>query len=62
MWRGCPFVAGRKDIRKWVINFGASGYLVVYGYDPLSDTSMIASILSQKGRYGIQAAALTDAE
>lgn len=50
MPQGCPLVAGRKDIRKLVINFGASGYLVFYGYDPLSDTSTIASMLHQKER------------
>lgn len=55
MPQGCPLVEGRKDIRKLVINFGASGYLVFYGYDPLSDTSTIASILHQKERYGTQA-------
>lgn len=55
MPQGCPPVAGSKDIRKLVINFGASGYLVFYGYDPLSDTSTIASILYQKERYSIQA-------
>ena len=55
MPKGCPLVAGRKDIRKLVINFGASGYLVFYGYDPLSDTSTIASMLHQKERYNTQA-------
>lgn len=51
MPQGCPLVAGRKDIRKLVINFGASGYLAFYGYDPLADTSTIASILHQKEKY-----------
>jgi plasmid stabilization system protein ParE len=49
--QGCPLVAGRKDLRKLVINFGASGYLAFYGYDPLTDTSTIASILHQRERY-----------
>lgn len=48
---GCPLVAGRKDLRKLVINFGASGYLAFYGYDPLTDTSTIASVLHQRERY-----------
>lgn len=51
MPQGCPLVAGRKDLRKLVINFGASGYLAFYGYDPLTDTSTVASILHQKERY-----------
>ena len=54
MPQGCPLVAGRKDIRELVINFGASGYLVFYGYDLLSGTSTIASILHQKERYRTQ--------
>ena len=54
MPQGCPLVAGRKDIRKLVIHFGASGYLAFYGYDPLSDTATIASILHQKERYSAQ--------
>ena len=49
--QGCPLVAGRKDIRKLVIHFGASGYVAFYGYDPLSDTVTIASILHQRERY-----------
>jgi plasmid stabilization system protein ParE len=52
--QACPLVAGRKDIRKLVINFGASGYLAFYGYDLLTDTSTIASILHQKERYSTQ--------
>ena len=51
---GSPLVAGRKDIRKLVINFGASGYVAFYGYDPTTDTAMIASILHQKERYSAQ--------
>jgi plasmid stabilization system protein ParE len=50
----CPLVAGRKDLRKLVINFGATGYLAFYGYDPLTDTSTIASILHQKERYSLK--------
>lgn len=57
MPQGCPLVAGRKDIRKLVINFGASGYLAFYGYDPLTDTSTIASILHQRERYSAQTVA-----
>lgn len=49
--QGCPLVAGRKDLRKLIINFGVSGYLAFYGYDPFTDTSTIASILHQKERY-----------
>lgn len=56
MPQGCPLVAGRKDLRKLVINFGATGYLAFYGYDPLTDTSTIASILHQKERYSKQTA------
>ena len=51
MPQGCPLVAGRKDLRKLVINFGASGYVAFYGYDPLSDTATIASILHQRERF-----------
>lgn len=51
MPQGCPLVSGRKDMRKLVINFGASGYVAFYGYDPLSDTVTIASILHQRERY-----------
>ena len=54
MPQGCPLVAGRKDIRKLVINFGASGYLAFYGYDPISDTATVAGILHQKERYSAQ--------
>ena len=57
MPQGCPLVAGRKDIRKLVINFGASGYLAFYGYDPLTDTATIASILHQRERYSAQTVA-----
>lgn len=56
--QGCPLVAGRKDLRKLVINFGASGYLAFYGYDPLSDTSTVASILHQKERYSAKTVGL----
>ena len=49
--QGYPLVVGRKDIRKLVINFGATGYLAFYGYDPLSDTSTIASIQHQRERH-----------
>ena len=57
MPQGCPLVAGRKDIRKLVINFGASGYLAFYGYDRLSDTVTVASILHQRERYSAQTVA-----
>lgn len=50
MPHGCPLVAGRKDIRKLVINFGASGYLAFYSYEPLTDTVTIANILHQRER------------
>ncbi len=49
--QACPLVEARKDMRKLVINFGATGYLAFYGYDPLTDTSTVASILHQKERY-----------
>ena len=48
---GCPPVAGRKDLRKLVIHFGASGYLAFYSYDHRTDTSVVACILHQKERY-----------
>ena len=47
---GSPLVAGRKDIRKLVINFGASGYVAFYGvagytyaYDGMSRPTSINS-------------------
>ena len=49
--QGCPLVAGRRDIRKLVIDFGASGYLAFYCYDALTDTSTIASIIHQRERW-----------
>ncbi|MGA8513701.1 MAG: type II toxin-antitoxin system RelE/ParE family toxin [Burkholderiaceae bacterium] len=57
MPQGCPLVVGRKDLRKLVINFGATGYLAFYSYDPLTDTSTVASILHQKERYSAQTVA-----
>jgi plasmid stabilization system protein ParE len=48
---GCPPIVGRKDLRKLVIEFGASGYVAFYSYDHRTDTSVIACILHQKERY-----------
>ncbi len=48
---GCPPVVGRKDLRKLVIHFGASGYLAFYSYDHRTDTSVVARILHQRERY-----------
>lgn len=48
---GCPPVLGRKDLRKLVIQFGASGYVAFYSYDHRTDTSVIACVLHQKERY-----------
>lgn len=46
--QACPLITGRIDIRKLVINFGATGCLASYGYDPLTDASTVVSILRQK--------------
>jgi plasmid stabilization system protein ParE len=51
---GCPFVPGRKDIRKLVIAFGAKGYLAFYEYDPHTDIATIATILHQLEDYDEQ--------
>lgn len=48
---GCPPVVGRKDLRKLVIQFGATGYVAFYSYDHRTDTSVIACILHQRERY-----------
>jgi plasmid stabilization system protein ParE len=48
---GCSFVPGRTDIRKLVVDFGAQGYLAFYEYDPMTDTSIIATILHQLEEY-----------
>jgi plasmid stabilization system protein ParE len=48
---GCPPVVGRKDLRKLVIPFGASGYVAFYSHDHQADTSTIACVLHQKERY-----------
>ncbi len=48
---GCPPVVGRKDLRKLVIQFGATGYVAFYSYDHRTDTSVVACILHQKERY-----------
>jgi ParE toxin of type II toxin-antitoxin system, parDE len=48
---GCSPLVGRKDLRKLVIPFGASGYVAFYSYDHQMDTSTIACVLHQKERY-----------
>jgi plasmid stabilization system protein ParE len=48
---GCPFVPGRADIRKLVIDYGAKGYVAFFEYDSRTDTSVIATILHQNELY-----------
>jgi plasmid stabilization system protein ParE len=48
---GCPFVPGRTDIRKLVIDYGAKGYIAFFEYFPRLDLSVIATILHQNELY-----------
>lgn len=47
----CPFVPGRTDIRKLVIDYGAKGYIAFFAYDARTDTSVVATILHQNELY-----------
>lgn len=48
---GCPFVPGRADIRKLVIDYGAKGYVAFFEYGSRTDTLVIATILHQNELY-----------
>ena len=51
---GCPFLPDRKDLRKLVISFGASGYVAFYNYNEITDTSVITKIKHQREKYNPQ--------
>ncbi len=51
---GCPFLPDRKDLRKLVIPFGASGYVAFYKYNEITDTSVITKIKHQREKYNPQ--------
>jgi plasmid stabilization system protein ParE len=51
---GCPFLPDRKDLRKLVIPFGASGYVAFYNYNKIIDTSVITKIKHQREKYNPQ--------
>lgn len=40
-------VEERPELREWVIDFGASGYLALYRFDPSTDTVVILAIKHQ---------------
>jgi plasmid stabilization system protein ParE len=48
---GCPFLPERKDLRKLVIQFGASGYIAFYNYNEITDTVVITKIKHQREKY-----------
>jgi plasmid stabilization system protein ParE len=47
---GTP-LEGRPGVRKLVVDFGASGYLIFHRYRPSSDTVDVLTILHQKENY-----------
>jgi plasmid stabilization system protein ParE len=51
---GCPFLPDRKDLRKLVIPFGASGYIAFYTYNEITDTSVVTKIKHQREKYNPQ--------
>lgn len=51
---GCPFLPDRKDLRKLVIPFGASGYVAFYSYNEITNTSIITKIKHQREKYNPQ--------
>ena len=57
-FNGSP-VADRPMVRKLVISFGATGYLVFHKYYEQLDVSVIATILHQKEFYEPQTIGLT---
>ena len=48
---GCPFVPGRTDLRKLVIDYGAKGYVAFFEYDPRTDIAVIVTIRHQNEQY-----------
>ena len=51
MPNACPFVPGRTDVRKLVIDYGAKGYVAFFEHDTRTDTAVIATILHQNELY-----------
>jgi plasmid stabilization system protein ParE len=47
---GSP-LPNRKMARKYVIEYGASGYLIFHKYNPITDTVQISTILHQLENY-----------
>jgi plasmid stabilization system protein ParE len=51
---GCPFLPDRKDLRKLIIPFGASGYVAFYSYNEITNISIITKIRHQREKYNPQ--------
>jgi plasmid stabilization system protein ParE len=59
-FRGSPLLE-RPLTRKWVVDFGATGYLVFHTYTPSTDTVHVARVLHQKEDYSALSIAVNTA-